>query len=223
MEEDSRLPSNGQNAHWEKTYSGEPLFFGNESSEFGRVAADLFKREGVRSALELGCGQGRDTLLFAREGFHVTALDYSEAGLLCLQGSAREAGGSDRIITRHFDVRKPLPFPDVSFDACYSHMLICMELSTAELTFLFGEICRVLKPGGVTLYSVRNTFDKQFGTGTHKSEDMYEIDGGFVVHFFSEEKVRELAAGFEIVEVRRMKEGDLPKELFGVALRKRTA
>lgn len=222
MEEGSRMPSNDQNAHWEKTYSGKPLFFGIESSEFGRLAAGLFKREGVRSVLELGCGQGRDTLLFAKEGFQVTGLDYSEAGLLGLRRAADDADVSDRIVTRHFDVRKPLPFPDESFDACYSHMLICMELSTTELKSLLGDIRRVLKPGGVTLYSVRNTFDKQFGTGTHKSEDMYEIGGGFVVHFFSEEKVRELAAGYEIVEVRRMQEGDLPKELFGVALRKRT-
>jgi SAM-dependent methyltransferase len=213
------MPSDGQKDHWEKTYSGKPAFFGEESSEFARTAVELFKGEAVQSVLELGCGQGRDTLLFAKEGFHVTALDYSEAGLLKLQESARDLGVSDRVDTRSFDVRNPLPFPDGSFDACYSHMLLCMELSTVELRFLLGEIRRVLKPGGIALYSVRNTFDKHFGTGTHKSEGMYEI-GGFVVHFFSEEKVRDLAAGYEIVELQHMREGSLPRELFGVILRK---
>jgi SAM-dependent methyltransferase len=211
---------NGQKDHWDKTYSGDPTFFGDGASEFARTALNRFKGAAVRSVLELGCGQGRDTLLFAREGFRVTALDYSEAGLGKLRESATDLGVFDRIDTRPFDVRKPLPFPDGSFDACYSHMLLCMELSTAELRFLLGEIRRVLKSGGLGLYTVRNTFDKHHGTGFHKSEEMYDI-GGFVVHFFSEEKVRSLATGYELLDLRRMREGSHPRELFGVVLRKR--
>jgi SAM-dependent methyltransferase len=214
------MPSSGQEGHWDKTYAENPAFFGKESSEFARTAINLFKGAGVVSVLELGCGQGRDTLHFAREGFRVTALDYSEAGLLKLQGSAREIGVSDCIAVQSFDLRKPLPFPDGSFDACYSHMLLCMELSTEELRAILGEIRRILKPDGLALYSVRNTADKHFGTGVHKSEDMYDI-GGFVVHFFSEAKVRSLAAGYEILDLRRIQEGILPRELFGVILRKR--
>lgn len=78
----------------------------------------------------------------------------------------------------------------------------------------------MLKTGGLALYSVRNTFDKHHGAGTHKSEEMYDI-GGFVVHFFSEEKIRSLATGYELLDLRRMQEGSLPRELFGVVLRKR--
>lgn len=215
------MPSGGQEGHWDKTYTENPAFFGEGPSEFAHMALDLFRSAKVRSVLELGCGHGRDALLFAKEGFQVTALDYSEAGLLSLQGSAREIGASDRIATRVFDVRKPLPFSDGSFDACYSHMLLCMELSTAELKFILGEIHRVLKPGGLSLYSVRNTFDKHYRTGLHRSEDMYEVVGGFVVHFFSEEKVRSLSGGYEIQDIHRMREGGLPRELFAVVLKKK--
>lgn len=209
-----------QRTHWDGMYTGNPAFFGEDPSEFGKIAVDLFRREGIRKVLELGCGQGRDTFLFARSGFEVTALDYSEEGLRILEAQAAGMDASPAVITRVFDVRKPLPFPDGTFDACFSHMLLCMELSTGEIEILLREIRRVLRPGGLALYSVRNTEDKHYRTGLHTTEDMYEI-GGFVVHFFSEEKVRSLAAGYKILDLRRMQEGSLPRELFGVVLRKR--
>ncbi len=68
---------------------------------------------------------------------------------------------------RH-DVRNPLPFEDESFDACYSHMLYCMALTTDELEFLCSEIRRVLKPGGLNVYTVRHTGDAHYGTGVHR-------------------------------------------------------
>lgn len=218
---DKETPGTPQQEHWEETYAGNPAFFGEKPSEFGLYAAVLFRREGARTILELGCGHGRDTLMFTGKGFSVTALDYSEKALEVL--SSNVAGGSApaQVSTRVFDVRRPLPFPDGSFDACYSHMLLCMELSTEELKFILGEIHRVLKVGGLALYSVRNTFDKHYRTGFHRFEDVYEVAGGFVVHFFSEEKVKNLSAGFEIQEIRRMQEGGLPRELFAVSMKKK--
>ena len=49
---------------------------------------------------------------------------------------------------------------------------------------------RVLKPQGLNLYTVRSTGDPHYRTGIHRGEDMWEI-GGFIVHFFSKEKVEE--------------------------------
>ncbi len=51
---------------------------------------------------------------------------------------------------------------------------------------------------------------------------MYEISGGFIVHFFSREKVEHLAKGFDILSIDEFEEGMLPRKLFRVTLRKRT-
>ena len=48
---------------------------------------------------------------------------------------------------------------------------------------------------------------------------MYET-GGFIVHFFSREKVEILAKGYEIARVDPCEEGELPRRLFRVTLRK---
>ena len=43
-------------------------------------------------ALDLGCGAGRNSLFLAREGFEVTGIDISAAGLERARSSARNAG-----------------------------------------------------------------------------------------------------------------------------------
>jgi len=66
-----------QRQHWENTFSKKPDMFGSEPSDCARKAAELFKKEGQTKILELGGGQGRDTIFFAQSGFHVHVLDYS--------------------------------------------------------------------------------------------------------------------------------------------------
>jgi SAM-dependent methyltransferase len=197
-----------------------PEMFGAEASTPARSAAELFKREGRTTILELGCGQGRDTIWFARHGFKVSALDYSTQGLEAIDAKARELKLSGLIVTKMHDVRAPLPFAGGTFDACYSHMLLCMALTSAEIQFLSDEIRRVLKPGGLNVYTVRNTTDPHYRTGIHRGEEMWEIGGGFIVHFFSREKVEDLAKGYEIVAVEEFEEGEVLKKLFAVTLRK---
>lgn len=211
---------NNQKKHWQDTFLEIPEMFGSEASTSAQKASVLFRKEGATKILELGCGQGRDTMHFVRNGFEVYALDYSTEGLSAIDKKARELRVSRRIITKVHDVRTPLPFTDDTFDACYSHMLYCMALKTSELVFLSNEIRRVLKPAGLNLYTVRNTTDPYYRTGIHRGEDLWEIDGGFIVHFFSREKVEQLAEGYEIVAIDAFEEGELHKKLYAVTLRK---
>ena len=132
---------------------------------------------------------------------------------------ARRTGLSEKIIASRYDVRQPLPFEDGSLDACFSHMLYCMALTTDELGFLSREIRRVLKTGRLNIYTVRHTGDPHYGKGIHRGEEMYEISG-FIVHFFSREKVERLAEGYEIVGIEEFEEGEVRKRLFLVTLRK---
>jgi len=212
-------PKTEQKAHWEEIFSRKKAFFGEDPSDFAKKSLELFRREGVHTVMELGCGQGRDTVFFARNGLRVTALDYAGTAVEALEEKAGAAGLSSSTVVLAHDVRQPLPFPDSSFDACYCHMLLCMELSTAEISFILGEIRRVLRPDGIVLYSVRSSFDKHYRTGTCLREEIYEI-GGFAVHFFTEEKIRKLAKGYEILRIDRMEEGSLPRDLFCVTLRR---
>lgn len=92
---------NEQNPHWEKTYTSTPEMFGKEPSEPAKKAAELFRKEGAIKVLELGAGQGRDTLFFARSGFQIHALDYSEPGVITIQEKAQAA--LSPLITQHIN------------------------------------------------------------------------------------------------------------------------
>lgn len=209
-----------QHSHWENIFSkGCANLFGTEASVPAQKAVEIFRNEGKHKILELGGGFGRDTLFFAKEGFDVTVGDYSEQALGSLRSGAKKLGILDSITSFCHDVRKPLPFEDGEFDACYSHMLMCMALTTAELEFLVQEVKRVLKTGGLNIYTVRNTTDPQYETGIHRGEDLYQIEGGFIVHFFSREKVDQLAKGYELVNVETLEETALPRRLYMVTMR----
>ena len=205
--------------HWEDTFEEKTDMFGVEASLPAQNAAERFNQEGKQKILELGGGQGRDTIFFAKNGFDVYVLDYCESGVEAIKQKAAEMGLSDSIHVQCHDVREPFPFSDELFDACYSHMLYCMAFTTSELKFINSEINRLLKPQGLNIYTARNTDDADYGTGIHRGEDMYEVNG-FIVHFFSREKVAELTEEFEIVNIDKFEEGSLPRKLFQVTLRK---
>ena len=211
-----------QRTHWDRVFGSAGNFFGEGPSEFGKNALTTLKEMGVKDVLELGCGQGRDSCLFASEGLNVTALDYSETGICQMKAKVSDLCLSPRVRCIVRDARSGIPLPDASVDAVYSHMFFTMELREEEIQFILDECRRVLRPGGINLYSVRNDHDPHYKKGVHKGEDMWQSPAGFVVHFFSEEKVRRLARGYEVVHI---KEFDDPakqytRKLYEVLLRK---
>ncbi|MGO9139180.1 MAG: class I SAM-dependent methyltransferase [Syntrophales bacterium] len=206
--------------HWQEAFVRNHDMFGALPSDSARTAAEIFKKENKTALLELGGGQGRDTIFLARNGFRVTVLDYSESAIGTIADKARKLGLSGYITALQHDVRVAFPFADESMDGCYSHMLYCMALTTLELESLSREVRRVLRPNGLHIYTVRHIKDPNFGKGIHRGEDMYEV-GGFIVHFFSRAMVDHLAEGFEIVSIDEFEEGELPRKLFLVTLRKK--
>ncbi len=208
-----------QAAHWARTFAAHADMFGREASEPARAALERCRSQGVGELLELGAGQGRDTLFFAAGGLQVTALDYAESALAEIGTAAEAAGLGDRVHPVAGDARRPLPFPDESFDAAYAHMLFCMALTTPELERLAGEVRRVLRPGGLLVYTVRTHDDPHYGAGIDRGDDMWEM-GGFIVHYFDRALAERLAAGFELLELAEFEEGPLPRRLFRVTQRK---
>ena len=194
--------------------------FGLEPSFPAKKAIKLFKEQKIKKIIELGAGLGRDTIFFAKNSIHVEALDYSPSAIKVINEKAEKQNLSNYISTKIFDIRKKLPFEDNSIEACFSHMLYCMALTKSDLNRLNNEIYRVLKPNGLNIYTVRHTNDGDYKKGIHRGEDLYENDG-FIVHFFSLDKINSLLEGFENLSIENFEEGSFPRKLFLVQNRKK--
>ena len=94
-----------------------------------------------------------------------------------------------------------------------------MALTNLELTSLNSEVKRILKPGGLNIYTVRNTEDGDFKKGVHRGEDLYEIDG-FIIHFFSKDKILNLTSGFKNISIDYFEEGSFPRKLYFICNKK---
>ncbi len=208
-----------QSQYWEKNFSNKPEMFGLEPSVAAVKSFKLFKEANIKKIVELGAGLGRDTIFFAQKSIHVKALDYSPAAIKIINEKAEKNNLLNFVSTQIFDIRKKLPFNNNSVEACFSHMLYCMALSESDLKNLNSEIYRILKPGGINIYTARHTDDADYKNGTHIDEDLYENDG-FIIHFFSKDKVKQISEGFEILDIEKFEEGKFPRKLFKVVLKK---
>ena len=192
--------------------------FGLEASEPAKKSLKIFQENNINTIIELGAGLGRDSIYFSINNLSVTSLDYSQSGINIINNKINK----DRlknIKTKVFDIRQKLPFEDNSVDGCFSHMLYCMALSNQNLFNLNKEICRILKPDGLNIYTVRNEHDGDYKNGIHRGEDMYENDG-FIVHFFNKTKINQLTDGFKNIKIESFEEGTFPRKLYFVVNKK---
>lgn len=152
--------------------------------------------------LDLACGKGAHSIFLAKNGFNVTALDFTQNALDFLEKRSEELGL--KIKTINADISKPLNFPDSSFDVVFSFLGLhyFIEKVTREL---FSEISRVLKKGGIFYFTVRSPQDRRYGRGREMEKDMFDSNG-HIRHFFREEYIRSLLDGkFRIIKLEHMK------------------
>ena len=203
---------NLQSQHWESNFSSKPEMFGFEPSYSAKKALETFKKNNITNIIELGAGLGRDTIFFAQNGINVQAIDYSLSATNIIKKRSKENNLDALIKVENYDIRKKLNCDNENFQACYSHMLFCMALTNQDLKDLNQEIFRVLKKDGFNVYTVRNHMDGDFKKGMHRGEDMYEMNG-FIVHYFSENKIKSLLNGFTNISIENFDEGNFPRKL----------
>jgi|APHM01.1.fsa_nt_gi Cyclopropane fatty acid synthase and related methyltransferases len=128
---------------WNNRFDTPDLVYGAEPNAFIRTAADTWL-SGAQDVLDLGAGEGRNSVFLARRGHAVTAVDYAKEGLRKTRRLGDEADIS--IDTIEADVRDWIP--ERTWDAV---VVTFLHLSPAEQPALYDRIQEYLVPGGFLL------------------------------------------------------------------------
>lgn len=158
-----------------------------------------------KNLLELGCGNGRDSLYFYHLGLNVTAIDASDIIIKKLQNDYPY--GNICFICDDF-VCSPTIFAG-QYDYCYSRFTI-HSINEEQESEVIKNVYKVLKDGGKFFIEVRSVNDKICGKGKKIGRNSYIYEGHYRRFIVKEELEQKMInVGFD-VEYSEEKEGFAP-------------
>jgi SAM-dependent methyltransferase len=166
--------------YWNDYYAGkrpdEPWSL--SPSPFAAFTAEHRERGRL---LEIGCGNGRDSLFFASQGFDVHGVDYCETAVaLCAERARQAAAPAQFEPLNLYDVAQVAAFINANadaFDTLYARFFVHAVTETGEAELL-KLAARVLKPGGRVYLEFRTREDGRAAVGRPISDSERE-DGHY--------------------------------------------
>ena len=143
--------------YWDQFYARAPHM---KPSSFATSSAERWLSSAT-SILEIGCGNGRDSLWFSSLGHEVTGVDLSSKAV----ESCREAKSPATFLNADFSELNL----ERSFGAVYSRFTLHSIDDEAE-TRTLDSVARHLQPGGLFLLEARTLHDELCGQGERISD-----------------------------------------------------
>lgn len=165
--------------YWNDIYSKEN-YFGTGQTILANLAKVLIDKYSIQRILELGCGQGRDSIFFADCGYDVTALDISENAIKSVEKIKNEHNLSNLKLIVH-DVKKSFGFLNNTFDLIYSNLAL-QFFELTQLDKIFSNIYDIMNDDSLFLFSTKKSGDKYFNFGNKITDNAFEYKG--VTRFF---------------------------------------
>lgn len=183
----------------------------NYSEKWNQIHRDYFKgkiiydnwldnyKEVINNAkgliLDLGCGEGNNSLYLTEKDKNILACDFSSYALELVHKYL------PNVLTKQFDMTKPFPIEDNSIDLVIADL--SLHYFSEEETFkILDEIKRILVNNGYLLFRVNSTKDINHGAmqGVKIEKNYYEVDN-MKKRFFDEEDIRYFFKEWYIINV----------------------
>ena len=169
---------------------------------------DLFQNKKVKEILDLGCGSGRHLVYFAKLGYDVCGIDVSPEAIKLSRKWLADEGLKAEL---HCKDMQLLPWPDNYFDAVFSVQVI-EHNRLRHIQQIIKEVYRVIHAAGYFFAIVKKyppQKDWKKGKFTRLDRHLYAptegTEKGMVHYFFTEDELKDIFAGFDIIEIKEDK------------------
>jgi ubiquinone/menaquinone biosynthesis C-methylase UbiE len=143
------------------------------------VTKEILLNLQYQSAVEIGCGTGKNTLLLCQTAESVQAIDFSTRMI----EKAKEKINSTNVIFSIGDITNQWPFSDASADLITCNLVL---EHINDLSFIFSEASRVLVEEGYFFISELHPFRQYRGTKANFERNQETVEIQAFVHHLSD-------------------------------------
>lgn len=181
-------------AYWDNYYKKQMAEIENPS-DFARTVLDYIKPG--KKLIDLGCGNGRDSVFFARNGIDVTGIDLSGEAISQLNQMGIDHA---RFVCDDFVTSKALY--QIQYDYFYSRWTM-HAISGRQEEELLQNVFKSLRTGGLFFVEARSIRDELYGRGEKAGEKNAFIYNEHYRRFMDKERFVERLTqmGFDIISV----------------------
>ncbi|MDQ7094863.1 class I SAM-dependent methyltransferase [Desulfosporosinus sp. PR] len=186
--------------YWDKKFKEKGHIWGNEPSKSALITESFLSARGFKKGkiLDIACGYGRDSKYFTDNGFDTTGIDISAEGIAMAKKQYPDVKFMIGDILH-------LPFQTSSFDYVFGNFILHLLLK--DLRFkLIKETSRLIKPGGILVFSVASIEDVDFGKGETKDTNCFVNARGVMKYYYSKEAIYNEFKDFEIMAIHDIEE-----------------
>lgn len=161
---------------------------------------------GFSNILDLGCGMGRHTYLFAQHGFKVTAIDSSEYAIKSINENNKSSPGIESFLGNIFK----MDFGENAFDAIIAYNAI-YHSETSSVFNIMRKMRKSLRKNGELFVTFLSKNDESFSNAKDKIDDntrlKAEEDGTVLPHFYiSHNELPRIFEGYRIISLKEIVE-----------------
>ena len=135
--------------NYEKWYEGDGYYWGTEPAGFCGELMKLCPPAEGKKVLDIGCGEGKDAVYMAAQGYEVTAFDLTENGIRKTKRLAEEKGVEIKAYVDDINTFET----DEKFDIIYSSGTIQYLFEENKAAF-FEKIGKITKKNGFVFFNV---------------------------------------------------------------------
>lgn len=135
--------------NYEKWYEGDEYYWGLEPGEFLKELIKLCPPAPGKTVLDIGCGEGKDAVYMAQQGYEVSASDLTDNGIRKTLALAAKRGVKVNAYVDDINELKA----DGQYDIVYSTGTVQYLFDDKKDAF-FRKIESITKPNGIVYFNV---------------------------------------------------------------------